>query len=150
MLSTRKGPFRAISGEDITIIAEIRLPFRLVIVVVLAACKHMNYWELSINLVRRMGLEFEFDSQNNYDDKLIVGKNWNGSIKPKEEEPTGNGRYCIDEIDFGCQDVIAAWCTTTYHAASDVGSPQANSPDVEEQVRQLLDDIDEYGAPLPY
>ena len=103
MLSAHKGPFHIVSGEDVTIIAEFRLPFRFIICIVLAACQAMNFWEVSINFVRRMGFEFDFENRKiGYDDHLLWQHRWDGSItKPVPITPQpcrwhddGNALWC--------------------------------------------------------
>ena len=58
MLRTRKGPLRIRSHEDITLVAQLELPFRFVIVIFFAAARKMNLWELDVSLVHRVGLDF--------------------------------------------------------------------------------------------
>ena len=155
MLSTRKGPFRAMSGEDITIVAEIKLPFRLVIVIVLAACEPMNFWEVSISLLRRFGVEFNFDTTTGYDDHLITSKNWHGSlVKPVPITPAnrwhddGTALWCSpfepeddDESNYD-EDVIWEFPGRP-DPEFNKGHPQRNAPDVLDQVAKVLKDLDD-------
>ena len=163
MFSARKGPFHIVSGEDVTIIAEIKLPFRLVIVIVLAACEAMNFWEVSINFVRRMGFEFDFENRKiGYDDRLLWQHGWNGSItkpmpitpQPNRWHDDGNALWCTpfepedDESDYD-EDVV--WESPGRPDPEfDQGHPQRNAVDVLDQVRQVMQDIDDFDGALPF
>lgn len=164
MISARRGLFRFVSGEDITVVAEIRLPFRFVIFVVLAACTSMNCWEVSISLLKRLGAEFSFEDETGCNDQYIIGKKWDGTLikptetartcffdddnalwcspfEPEEEEDEADtlaqsqtNWRCIDEIDWKAEAVKAS----RPDAELDQGHPQHNAPDVLDQVREVM------------
>ncbi len=156
MLSAHKGPFHIVSSEDVTIIAEFRLPFRFVICIVLAACQAMNFWEVSINFVRRMGFEFDFENRKiGYDDRLLWQHRWDGSItKPVPITPAnrwhddGTALWCSpfepEDDDESNYDENVVWESPGYPDPEfDQGHPQRNAPDVLDQVAKVLKDLDD-------
>ncbi len=195
MLRTRKGPLRIRSHEDVTLVAQLELPFRFVIVIFFAAARKMSFWELDVSLVRRFGLDFsnrltgrddrpvwQFHRdgtiqkevgldplpspsrpEDDLDEYIHLGESkrcrrhddgnalWCSPFEPEndEDEPDALNQFqvnwrCIDQIDWTAEAAKA-------NRAMDIGAPQpANTIDVLDQARQVLDDIDEFGSALPY
>ena len=143
------------TNDDVQLTIKLRLPFGFILMLFAAVCDRMNMWEISLTLGRQRRASVNGHLADGYTASQVLLYKYGPT---RQQQTTADapytGKYCIDEIDFTTtdeqQEAINAYCKMTYVAYWDIGSPQPNSPDVEQQVRQILDDIDQHGMSLPY
>ena len=149
MLRTRKGPLRIRSHEDITLVAQLELPFRFVIVIFFAAARKMNLWELDVSLVHRVGLDFS-NPLTGCDDHPIWQFHRDGIvdrlaiIEPRPADPESN----LDEyIHLGkskrsrLHDDSDALCCSPFEPEDD-DEPKPNTLDSSQVNWRCIDEID--------
>lgn len=143
-------------ADNSSLVVSIPLPFNLTLMFVAAICQAMNLWEMTLAVGRQHSTEANDLTDEFYAIWTLfhVEKELSELIRITPPPPGSYGQY-IDDIkiiidDDSAQATIDTLCANTYYSPWDVGSPQPNSPDITDQVRQILDDIDEYGESLPY
>jgi hypothetical protein len=150
-------------ADNSSLVVSFSIPhINLAIMFVAAICHKMNIWEMTLAIGRHISPP---KSSGDMTDGFYaiwtpfhVEKQLSTPVHTTPTRTEHHGQYCIDEIKFdanndiddAAQAKIDALCASTYYAPWDAGSPQPNSPDIEAQVRQILNDIDEYGESLPY
>jgi len=140
------------TSDDAQLTLKLHLPFGLILMLFMAVSDHMNIWEISLTLGRQRRVSANGHLADGYTaDRVLL---YRYGPTHQQQTATETAKYCIDEIDFASndeqQEAIDAYCMLTFCDYWDVGSPQPNSPDIQDQVRQVLDDIDEHGMALPY